>query len=528
LGRGGMGTVYLAGHVSLPKTFAVKLLHERYHERKDIAARFLQEAQAVSRVVHSNVIGVVDFGDTEDGAPFLVMEHLRGEPLDVLCKQAPLPWPRIRRLMLQVCRGLQAAHDVGIVHRDIKPANILRISVGEDHDVLKILDFGLAKIQDTGGLRLTRTGMVLGTPEYMAPEQARGGRIDHRTDIYATGVMLYLMLCGKPPFAAKTFEGMRNQHLLASPEPPSTRAPEAGITEEMEAIALRALAKDPSKRFASMREMAEAIEHVGQGRPPVPLLERSTKPLGLTQASMIGTHGRLAEASGPRKPMTWASGEDEPAPESVVLAAAPRQQPASARPLLIAVVAAAALSAAVVVLWAQSQPDERAPVDAASDPDAAAPPVLDDSGAQPDAQVGAGESEGGPALETGDSGETADTTVDIELVTNVPVRVLEAADQAILADTGTTLELPRGSEPIDLLLRADGYQDLAVSITPDRGQRLEFELEPRPSPATVPRPRPTPSHPQVEPEPEPAATTTEEPDNRFAPEIRDPWQQGKP
>ncbi|MCA9699524.1 MAG: protein kinase, partial [Myxococcales bacterium] len=100
LGRGGMGTVYLAGHVSLPKTFAVKLLHKRYHERKDIAARFLQEAQAVSRVVHSNVIGVVDFGDTEDGAPFLVMEHLRGEPLDVLCKQAPLPWPRIRRLML--------------------------------------------------------------------------------------------------------------------------------------------------------------------------------------------------------------------------------------------------------------------------------------------------------------------------------------------------------------------------------------------------------------------------------------------
>ncbi|HVH98083.1 MAG TPA: serine/threonine-protein kinase, partial [Enhygromyxa sp.] len=274
LGQGGMGTVYLAQHTSLARTFAVKLLNPRYAARADIAERFLQEAKAVSRIEHDNVVGVTDFGTTEDGAAFLVMEHLRGESLAALAKrEAPLPWPRVRHIMTQLCRALQAAHDVGVVHRDVKLENILRTERGGDPDFIKVLDFGLAKLQTGGGLRLTRTGVVLGTPDYMSPEQARGAATDHRTDVYAAGVVMYVLLCGRPPFRAKNFVGMRDQHLLAVPERPSVHAPAAGISDEMESVALRALAKDPRNRFESMAAMNAAIAAVGTGVGPVPLLE---------------------------------------------------------------------------------------------------------------------------------------------------------------------------------------------------------------------------------------------------------------
>jgi serine/threonine-protein kinase len=274
LGRGGMGTVYLAQHIALARTFAVKLLNPRYASRADIAERFLQEAKAVSRIEHDNVVGVTDFGTTDDGAAFLVMDHLRGESLAALCKrEAPLPWPRVRHIMTQLCRALQAAHDVGVIHRDIKLENILRTERNGDADFIKVLDFGLAKLQTGGGLRLTRTGVVLGTPDYMSPEQARGAPTDHSTDVYAAGVMMYVLLCGRPPFKAKNFVGMRNQHLLATPERPSVHAPAAEISDEMDAVVLRALAKNPRNRFDSMAHMHAAITAVGTGVGPIELLE---------------------------------------------------------------------------------------------------------------------------------------------------------------------------------------------------------------------------------------------------------------
>ncbi len=525
LGRGGMGTVYLAEAEPAsvpPMTFAVKLLNHRYANRHEFAARFLLEAQSVSRIDHPNVVGVVDFGTTSDGATFLVMEHLRGESLELLCRRAaPLAWPRVRHLMVQVCRALQAAHDLGIIHRDLKPDNVLRMTQGQDHDTIKLLDFGLAKIQTGEGLRLTRTGMVLGTPRYMAPEQARGAAIDHRVDVYAAGIMIYELLCGRTPFQATTFMAMRSQHLLTKPEPPSHWAPSAGITAEMDAIALRALAKDPNNRFASMAELADAIETVGQGRGPVPLLERETRQFGLASASMIAERGRLT--AGTRRPgelsppaMGWVGKPSPPAGE--------RAQPVVRRwPLVIVVLLGIGVGGAIVAgLASLVRPGVHEVTPTLADP--SHPPVIAPVAIAPSA----------PASEYVSLTIAANFSDPAGSRQNVAARVLEARDQAIVGDT-PTVTLPRSSTPLELLLRADGYVDLAFEVTPDRDLSLSFTLEPRPEPVAEPKlpVEPVANEPvPIEPvpiEPVPIEPAPIEPvpieRNPIAPELRDPFGQ---
>ncbi len=514
LGRGGMGTVYLAEHTTLRKPFAVKLLNPRYANRREFSARFLLEAQAVSRIDHPNVVSVVHFGTTPDGATFLVMEYLAGEPLASLCRTAaPLPWSRVQHLMGQVCRALQAAHTAGVVHRDIKPDNVIRLTREDDVDFVKVLDFGLAKLQDGEGLRLTRTGMVLGTPRYMAPEQARGAAIDHRVDIYAAGILYYELLCGRTPFQATSFMAMRNQHLLAKPEPPSHWAPQAGITDEMDAIALRALAKDPAHRFASMAEMAEALANVGRGRGPVKLLERETRRIGLSQVSLITERGRAN---------TGYPGATNRAAESIQGSSVRLPRRTWVVPTLIvggvALVTTIAISTAMLV-------SERAPAPAVEVED----PVVE----APDLALAQPITPGAVDLDV----------ISLTFDTNVPVRVLEATDFAILGDTrvSPTLALPRSTTRKSLILRAAGHFDLPIEVVPDRDRRLAFTLTPMPAPAgggasttrrrddalpdLVPEPAPPPSieDEPVEASPEPEPTPTPEPAPNPFPEIRDPF-----
>nr|WP_255216026.1 serine/threonine-protein kinase [Pseudenhygromyxa sp. WMMC2535] len=532
IGRGGMGTVYLAEHTTLPRRFALKLLNDQYAKREDIAARFLLEAQAVSRIDHPNVVSVVDFGATEDGAAFLVMELLHGEALEDLAKSAPLPWPRIRHLMIQLCHGLQAAHDVGVVHRDVKPGNIIRTTYGDDPDALRILDFGLAKLQASGGLRLTRTGMILGTPGYMSPEQARGAALDHRTDLYAAGVVLYRLLCGRTPFVASSFAAMRNQHMLAPPDPPSRWAPDAGIDAEMDALALRALAKEPEHRFASMTEFAAAIDAVGEGRGPVPLLERRTHLLSVEQAASLSS-GSLVLGAGAS--MDWARRPDgelytstPDAGAATPSAAPPTSRPARPRRALILSLTALALISGAAALGV-----------AAPEGDAT------DEGSEPDEADELGERHGqaspddapapAPSIQA-----MAAQPVHLELHANVPVRVLEADDFAILGDTqeSAIVHLPREDRPMGIILRAEGFLDQATVIVPNRDQSLYFELEPAPSPSHVhtsghasgastpaqdqargqtPGTSPTPASEPAKREPEREQALP------FAPELRNPW-----
>jgi serine/threonine-protein kinase len=514
LGRGGMGTVYLAEHTTLRKPFAVKLLNPRYASRSEFSARFLLEAQAVSRIDHPNVVSVVHFGTTPDGATFLVMEYLAGEPLASLCRtSAPLPWSRVQHLMGQVCRALQAAHTAGVVHRDIKPDNVIRLTREDDVDFVKVLDFGLAKLQDSEGLRLTRTGMVLGTPRYMAPEQARGAAIDHRVDIYAAGILYYELLCGRTPFQATSFMAMRNQHLLAKPEPPSHWAAQAGITDEMDAIALRALAKDPAHRFASMAEMAEAIANVGRGRGPVKLLERETRRIGLSQVSLITERGRAN---------TGYPGATNRAAESIQGSSVRLPRRTWVVPTLIvggvALVTTIAISSAMLA-------SERGPTPALELED----PVVE----APDLALAQPITPGAVDLDV----------ISLTFDTNVPVRVLEATDFAILGDTrvSPTLALPRSATTKSLILRAAGHFDLPIEIVPDRDRRLAYTLTPMPAaapsgasttrrrddalPDLVPEPAPPSNEDEpaeASPEPTPPEPTPAPAPNPF-PEIRDPF-----
>lgn len=259
-----MGTVYLAEHVSIQKAFALKVLSPGLAKHKDLAARFLQEARLASRIDHENMVDISDFGQTEDGLYYFVMEYVDGQNLDATVKTSgPLPWQRVHPIMLQITSVLQAAHDKGIVHRDMKPANVILCRRQGRQDFVKVLDFGVAKLLDSTKAKLVTTDReieVLGTPLYMAPEQCHGDPVDGRTDVYACGCLLYHLLTGRPPFEGTTQFSVVLKQMSEAPAPPSSRLGPGALPAEVDAIVLKALAKNPADRWQSMRAMGAAIE----------------------------------------------------------------------------------------------------------------------------------------------------------------------------------------------------------------------------------------------------------------------------
>lgn len=257
IGEGGMARVYEARHVRLPnKRFAVKVLHPTYSHQPTIVARFAREAEAASGIAHPNVVDVFDVGTTPDGRPYLVTEFLEGQDFSTLLDdRGKISAPAAVHVVRQVCRALAAAHARGVVHRDMKPENVFLVG-DMDAPVVKVLDFGISKV-DNGGATLTQTGMIMGTPGYMPPEQARGGKTDHRADIYGVGAMLYRAVTGKLPFDSEDAGEALSMVLTQDPERP--RKIEPSIPEALELIIQRAMAKDPEDRFASMHELDERL-----------------------------------------------------------------------------------------------------------------------------------------------------------------------------------------------------------------------------------------------------------------------------
>ena len=272
IGEGGMGLVYEGLHRDIDKRVAIKVLRDDLSRRPDVVARFRQEAKSASRIGHENIVDISDFGETTRGASYFVMEFLDGEDLaNVLGREVTVDSDRVCGIVLQCCRALSATHAKGIVHRDIKPENIFLTKRDGVDDFVKIVDFGIAKMSDietdgAPGRKLTKTGMIFGTPEYMSPEQAAGKELDHRVDVYALGIILYECLAGRVPFEGDTFMGVLTQHLFAELPPIAEMNPQAKVSRELELVIRKALAKDPDDRYQDTEELAEAIDCALDGR----------------------------------------------------------------------------------------------------------------------------------------------------------------------------------------------------------------------------------------------------------------------
>jgi serine/threonine-protein kinase len=262
LGEGGMGVVYKARHVLIDKPVAIKILRKEAAQDTASVQRFIQEAKSASKINQSNIVDITDFGVLPDGHAYFVMEFLQGPTLAQAITAGPMESGRVCSIGAQVSRGLHAAHQKGIVHRDLKPENIFLLEREGQKDYVKIVDFGIAKVG--GGAKLTQVGMVLGTPEYMSPEQATGQETDHRVDQYALGCIMYEMLTGAVPFLGERPAQTLTKHVFEPVIHPRKRKPDLNIPASLESVVLRTLEKKPEKRFPSMRELEQALMQVEQ------------------------------------------------------------------------------------------------------------------------------------------------------------------------------------------------------------------------------------------------------------------------
>jgi eukaryotic-like serine/threonine-protein kinase len=293
VGEGAMGSVYRARQISLGTTLALKIMHRHLSGEPTFAARFLREAQAASRIDHPNSMRVLDYGEEPDGLLYIAMEYLDGRTLaSIVEKGGPLPLGRAANIASQILAVLGVAHELGVIHRDLKPENIVVLEgtddEGEPQDIVKVCDFGVAKLlaHRPGGRSVTGDGIVVGTPQYMSPEQARGDALDARSDLYAMGVLLFHMMTGKVPFEASTALGTALLHVTEEPMPPSII--HAGVDPRLEAICMRAMSKRPEDRFMNAREMRSSLR---------PLFDRRA---GTEDSS--GMHPRSALDDGSLRP----------------------------------------------------------------------------------------------------------------------------------------------------------------------------------------------------------------------------------
>jgi serine/threonine-protein kinase len=316
--EGGMGCVYRATHVLMEKTVAVKVLHPALAADDKIVARFTREAKAASRISHPHAINVTDFGEAENGVVYMVMEYLRGRTLkDVIRAEGPIPLARAAEIVRQVAGALEAAHAEGVIHRDLKSDNIMLEETSSGGDWAKVLDFGIAKIQqdvDVTDPGLTAPNIIIGTPQYMSPEQcSQAARIDARSDVYSFGVILFEMLAGHVPFAGDSPTATMMKHLQEPPPPilEERRDLPASVARVVE----RALAKKPDERFQSAEEMADALTVAA---------EDSTAP-----ATAAVDTGRIIVPTGPNDPARTTLEEDD---EATVVSARRRRLPVEAPP----------------------------------------------------------------------------------------------------------------------------------------------------------------------------------------------------
>jgi serine/threonine-protein kinase len=481
LGKGGMGEVYEASHARLAGRYAVKLLLREIGQNEEVLRRFKQEAEVTSRLRHPNIVQVIDFAQMPDGTPFMVMEFLEGRDLALeLRAVGRLPLPRVVELVDQIASGLAAAHAEGIVHRDLKPANVFLTPLrGRDRVLAKIVDFGISKVRALTS-SLTRTQTVIGTPQYMSPEQARGlGReIDGRTDQFALGTMVFEMLTGQPAFRADELSAIIYQ-IVHEPAPTLASVGLGGL-DPVEAVIARAMAKAPQDRFPSVIDFASALEAAARGVAPEAASDSARAApaaawAATTPATPVGAPAPVApmQAVGPSTTLRHSAGQVAGATPSGATSGVDLRTRRGKAWLLVAGVGVVAAGAAAFAL------SRRAPTVAAEHP----------------ATV---EAASGPATKaSSESPAAAPTPPPPKVPATIVVEVAGAPDglrvQVDGRDVAVPIRLARDDQPHRLTFSAAGYEAKEQWITALKDLVVAPGLEkaappPEAPPARAPKP----------------------------------------
>jgi tRNA A-37 threonylcarbamoyl transferase component Bud32 len=330
LGEGGMGAVYLAEHPVIGRKAALKVIHPQHARNPDVVARFVNEAVAINRIGHEHIVEVTDFGRTPAGDFYFIMEYLEGQPLaELISREAPLDPERALHIAAQIADALTACHAHGVIHRDLKPENVFLVAHGDDPTFVKVLDFGLAKLVDANGgaAHETRTGVVMGTPYYMSPEQCQGkSALDARTDVYALGVVVFEMLTGKLPFGGRGYGEVLMKQITM--RPPAARSLVPTLSPSLDVVLHHALAKDPADRYPTMAAFRAALlDPANHGAAPHASVHddlsgrmRAARPMSRAEITLHG-----GAASGAHSTFEASAGEvDDGALDRVPRSRAPR------------------------------------------------------------------------------------------------------------------------------------------------------------------------------------------------------------
>jgi serine/threonine-protein kinase len=485
LGAGGMGRVYKAVQSPLERLVALKVLNPQYSEGKDpgFQKRFFLEAAVTSKLRHPNTVTIIDYGKSDDGVLYIAMEYLEGQTLAQLLTQlGPLPWMRVLNIAQQVARSLREAHRVGLIHRDLKPANIMVLNQEDDHDVVKVLDFGLVKsfLPDRGlpnEAELTQAGVILGSPQYMAPEQARNVS-DPRSDVYSLGVVLFQMLMGRPPFQAAQSIDVIFKHLNEAPPAFSALWPTHAVPQEVEALVMRCLYKRPEERFQSMDEVLESIRRAASsaGFSGAFSSPRNLVTSGFTPLPGPGSGSVSGPATGPVPP----PGTTGASTVALDIAVEEPTRPAPKRSTLPLALFGGSLLlglgvAAVVALRAPTPQPAPAPAPvaavapAAKQPPAEPPPAA----AQPTAPAPQPSAEPAPVVAAPAPAEPAPIRF---LIDSAPGGAKVLYDGRLLGQTPVELPLPPGADghaSARLTFALEGYQR-ATAIAEGEGPVVRF------------------------------------------------------
>jgi eukaryotic-like serine/threonine-protein kinase len=457
LGEGGMGQVFAAIHPVIGKRAAIKVIKLELCANAEAVERFVQEARAVNQIGHANIVDVFAFGTLPDGRRYLVMEWLRGESLSARLKREKLSVEEVCDILDPICRALEGAHEKRIIHRDLKPDNVFLCAVKGDKPVVKLLDFGIAKLAGTEDTRLerTRTGSMLGTPAYISPEQARGRGVDERTDIYALGAMAFEMFTGRPPFDADNAMDMISSHLHDPAPAPCSVVP--GLPPALDTLLLGMLEKDPGNR-PSLQRVRDSLADIRRA----PMASRAT----VRAAPPLVDNGAPIPAERPRAVSVETTAKVERGGKGKWIA--------------LAVVIAAGAAAAVIVGGGRASKPAPPPPAAAVEPSKPAPVVE------------------APAPTPAPAPVVAPRPAQLSIAVNVPDATIEVGGKTVKAENGRAqVSLPPGE--YELSVSAPGRKPASKQLTLAEGATVaeKIHLErgksaARPSAGSKPTTKPTP------------------------------------